>query len=665
MNSRAFRHLLLVAGLGLLFGLNYAEGETDVDRRGVEIKHQESPNLFRHPTDLADWKARRQELQNALRASLALSPEPLRGTAEPRVFGRIELPDLTIDKVLLETHPGYFLTCNLYRPRELSGEHPAILCPHGHWPDGRLQMDVAVARSFNFARQGYVVLTYDMIGFGDSRQIRHDATGPMQELWGLTVSQLQTWNSICALEFLLSLPEVDAARIACTGASGGGTQTFLLCAVDERVAVSAPVNMISSHFQGGCICENAPYLRLDTYNVEIAALMAPRPMLMVSCSGDWTLNTPWVEYPLVKSIYALYGRADRVEMYRQIAGHNYNAKSREAVYKFFDHRLMGHSPGRDLKDEPVAGFKQDDLRIRREDWPEGLENQEALLARWRAGLAERLAAAAPRDAASLLAYQKSYGEVYPYSLAAKKPALTDLETWGTAPILRGERFYLGRKGEGDRIPARFYPAEKSGAPVVAWIDGEGSSAFTDALARPDSLPARLLSAGYSVLAPDVFNVGDAEAARERTGYFSTYNRSDVTHRVQDILTSIAWAEHVGRPVHLVGRGEGGLWVLLAQGLAGVTGSTIADAAQFDASSDPAFIERLFVPGLRRVGDFTTAAALAVPGRLFIHNTGDAFADAAYAHTYAAAGAKERLRLLRQPAGNDALLAFLCDAEAAR
>ncbi len=135
-----------------------------------------------------------------------------------------------------------------------------------------------------------------------------------------------------ALDFLESLPYVQRDAIGATGASGGGTQVFLLAAVDERVAVAAPVNMISLHMQGGCLCENQPGLRLDTNNVEIAATIAPRPLLMVSATGDWTTNTMQREYPAVRALYALRGAADRVHGVQFDAPHNYNRDSREAVY---------------------------------------------------------------------------------------------------------------------------------------------------------------------------------------------------------------------------------------------------------------------------------------------------------------------------------------------
>src|ERR1051325_815746 len=98
---------------------------------------------------------------------------------------------------------------------------------------------------------------------------------------------LQTWNSIRALDFVTSLPDVDASRIGVPGASGGGTQTFILCAVDPRPTVAFPAVMVSTAMQGGCTCENCSLLRVGTGNIELAALMAPRPLGM-SGADDWT-----------------------------------------------------------------------------------------------------------------------------------------------------------------------------------------------------------------------------------------------------------------------------------------------------------------------------------------------------------------------------------------
>ena len=229
--------------------------------------------------------------------------------------------------------------------RWVEGPFPGIACPHGHWGRGRLEnteLGSIAGRCINFARQGMVAFSYDMVGYNDSDQFVHREIGGRREaLWGIGALSLQLWNSIRVVDFLASLADVDAERIGCTGASGGGTQTFLLMAVDERIKAAAPVNMVSAFMQGGCRCENQGHLRLDINNVEIASCMAPRPLLMVSCTGDWTANTPEVEFPAVRAIYGLYGAQNKVSEVQIDAPHNYNQPSREAVYAFFKRHLLG------------------------------------------------------------------------------------------------------------------------------------------------------------------------------------------------------------------------------------------------------------------------------------------------------------------------------------
>src|SRR5206468_4262871 len=212
-------------------------------------------------------------------------------------------------KVFFASLPGHYVSGSLYRPkasreRKRPEKYPGVLCPHGHWANGRFfdagekaaqnQIQEGAektiegaryplqARCAQLARMGCVVFHYDMVGNADSKSIAHRAgfTDVEAELRLQSFMGLQTWNSIRSLDFLLSLPDVDPKRIGVTGASGGGTQTFILCAIDDRPAAAFPAVMVSTAMQGGCVCENCSYLRQDTGNVELAALFAPKPLGM-------------------------------------------------------------------------------------------------------------------------------------------------------------------------------------------------------------------------------------------------------------------------------------------------------------------------------------------------------------------------------------------------
>ena len=246
--------------------------------------------------------------------------------------------DYIVSKVYFESLPG------LLRDRQSVSARSARAVPRD--PLAARPLGVRAARehrrsrrcpgrAINLARQGFVVFTYDMIGYNDSRQLPHTFGGQRESLWGLSLAGLQLWNSIRALDFLETLPlRATATRIGATGASGGGTQTFLLAAVDDRVTVAAPVNMISLHMQGGCLCENLPGLRLDTNNVEIAATIAPRPLLMVSATGDWTHEHAGARVSRrCGSIYALFGaRGSRARACGSRRRTTTTATAREAMY---------------------------------------------------------------------------------------------------------------------------------------------------------------------------------------------------------------------------------------------------------------------------------------------------------------------------------------------
>jgi hypothetical protein len=407
-----------------------------------------------------------------------------------------------------------------------------------------------------------------MVGYGDSQQLAHtfgdpSVRGSRENLWGLSLAGLQLWNSIRAVDFLQALPYVRRDAIGATGESGGGTQTFLLAAVDDRISVAAPVNMISLHMQGGCLCENTPGLRLDTTNVELAATIAPRPLLMVSATGDWTAETLEVEYPAVRSIYALFGADDRVNAVRIEAEHNYNKASREAMYAWMARWLQGaprdvRVAERSITVDPLQNL----LVFYNRPRPASAVDAETLTANWIAAAKRQLAAGPPATFASALRHALGFGS----DAAVAAPSRTGRDV------------------------------------LIATSDRELEKAVADAGLRAVAIQ---------------FTPFDADAA-SKVRHFDTYNRTATSQRVADIVAAIR--SHPGAPI--VADGDAALATVLASAVVS-TPLAVLDVGKFDTTSDAGYLERLYVPGLRRTGDLQTAAA-ATRGRLVVHNAGDTF-----------------------------------------
>jgi hypothetical protein len=532
-------------------------------------------------TSSEQWNKRAAHLRELILASAGLLPIPERTPLRASIFDEVTRADYRVSKVYFESLPGFFVTGNLYRPLG-DGPFPAIYSPHGHWAYGRLENSAVASvpgRAINLARQGFVVFTPDMIGYNDSRQLEHRLFGGAREkLWGLTIAGLQLWNGIRGLDFLESLPYVRRDAIGATGASGGGTQVFLLAAVDQRVAVAAPVNMISLHMQGGCLCENQPGLRLDTNNVEIAATIAPRPLLMVSASGDWTVNTMEREYPAVRAIYSLMGAPDRVHGVRFDAPHNYNQSSREAVYAWMA-RWLQNAPSDVRREERTftADPLPDVLVFHHRPPPDGALTPAALTTNW-------------------------------IDNARRQLSTTPLEVRA-----RALRHALG-----------------IGEPSTASPVGANRNARRTVLASGlgPAVEQQLRSAGFTIKNIE-FTPFDADEAA-KIAHFDTYNRTAASQRVADIVDAMRAAPEA--PV--VASGDAALAALLALSVEPALPPkgdqphaprtrAVVDVGDFDTGSDAAFVERLYIPGLRRAGDLSTAAAMA-GDRLVIHNAGERF-----------------------------------------
>ncbi len=285
-------------------------------------------------SDKKSWQKHAQEIRQGILDGAELSNYEFKKPTNIVIHSKKDLNGYSVENVSFQSIEGIYVTGNLYRPAELSGLPPkgktaGILCPHGHGPDPRFAA-YTQQRCATLARMGAVVFAYDMIGVGDSKQSIHKIEKALK---------LQIINSKAALDFLLGLPNIDKNRIGMTGESGGGTQTFILSAIDDRIKVSVPVVMVSGYFFGGCVCESGmPIHKRPTHqttNVEIAATFAPKPLLLISDGGDWTVNTPTMEYPYIKNVYSFFGATDKIEnVHLANEKHDYGPSKRQAAYPF-------------------------------------------------------------------------------------------------------------------------------------------------------------------------------------------------------------------------------------------------------------------------------------------------------------------------------------------
>ena len=294
--------------------------------------------------DHDSWDAYANLVRRHIQEGAGLAPWPKRTPLNAVIHSRRVFDGYTVENVFFESAPGNFVTGNLYRPLNARPPYAAILSPHGHTgavvksedyeKQGRFEAEMQ-RRCASLAKMGAVVLAIDMFACGDSMQI----VGQEAHRQPLAFT-IQTWNSTRAIDFLLSLDGVDPKRVGVSGYSGGGTQSFIATALDPRIAVCVPVTMVSSYHFGGCPCESGqPIHRSSEHfvsNAMIAALAAPRPMLLVSDGKDWTQYTPKTEYPFIKKIYGYYGvEAEVANVHLPDEGHDYGPSKRDAAYRFF------------------------------------------------------------------------------------------------------------------------------------------------------------------------------------------------------------------------------------------------------------------------------------------------------------------------------------------
>lgn len=655
-------------------------GEQPRDTRLGPLAGERGDFLLAPAESSDEWQARRQRVRRIMQVALGLWPPPTQTPLNAVVRDRRDCGDYTIEKVYFESLPGFFVTGSLYRPKGKRGRRPGVLSPHGHFPGGRFQ-DVGreavrrqiasgaerfedggrsfmQSRHVQLARMGCVVFHYDMIGYADSQQLTADLVhrfsaarrrhkqpprrgfySAAAELRLQNPMGLHTYNSQRALDFLVGLPDVDPERIAVTGGSGGGTQTFMLCAVDDRPLVSVPVVIVSADRQGGCTCENISGLRIGTYNLDFTALHAPKPLLLIS-ADDATRTMPKRGFPELRQHYrVLGGEANLRHAALLHFPHNYNHVSRTAMYHFVNQHLrLGLKEP--ILERPYERLTREELTVWDDDHPrpKGGRPFELKLLDWLARDSDgQMQSITPTDKVSLARYREVVGTAWDI-LLRDLPDDAGVRFVPKSTSMRGKyRETLGlltyRSIEDHRaqLPCvRLAPPGKSRRTVL-WIDGSGKAVLYEKDGSLKAEAVKLLDAGARVVGVDLLDQGEFLAdgkppARQRSlegeeghcGWTYCYNLPLLAKRVHDILAVIEAHQFAGRstedaPIEVIARGPAAVWAAagVVQSRGAVSRATL-DTQGFRFAQLSNVYDADFLPGAVKYGDVPGLLALAAP-----------------------------------------------------
>jgi dienelactone hydrolase len=626
------------------------------------------------------WRERAERLRRQLLVATGLWPMPTKTPLNAKIYGRVDRDGYTVEKVTLESYPGFFVTGNLYRPKGKSGKLPGVLSPHGHFSNGRFyeaplkevreqfvegaeRFDVGgryphQARCVTLARMGCIAFIWDMVGYADSQQISEDVahhykkqrlemetpTGwgfysPQAEMQLQTIMGLQTYNSLRVLDWFSELPDVDPKRIGVTGESGGGTQTMLIGALDSRPAVLFPAVMVSTAMQGGCTCENCSYLRVGTGNVEFAAMAAPRPLGMTA-ADDWTKEIAAKGLPELQQHYAMLGVPKNI-MAKPLLQfpHNYNYVSRAVMYRFMNDQLkLGlENPivEEDFKPLPIAEMSVWDADHPKP--PAGTEFERSLLKWITEDSARQMSALAPTDAKSLAEFRRVVGGAVDAMIGSEVPSADAIDFQKVATTERPEyeltTALINSHHDREQLPAVILKPKKWNGQVVIWTDGAGKAAlFNGSELRP--AVKNLLDGGAEVVGVDLLDQGEFLAdgkpllktrrvanSRDYAGFTYGYNRPLFAQRVHDLLTVIAAIRSLSdapNKVRLIGIGGAGPLAAAARGQAGSAVDRLAiDTGHFRFANITSIDDPDFLPGATKYGDIEVILALSAPDDLWI------------------------------------------------
>ncbi len=646
---------------------------------------------FTPPASLEAWEQQATEVRLRTQVALGVYPAPELAKPVAQIYGAVQRDNYTVEKIAFESLPGFWVTGSLYRPYPLPKEPmPGFLSPHGHWADGRFydagretarkelasgaeRFEAAArhplqARCVQLARMGCTVLHWDMVGYADSIQLdfgrmhgnrdTKNAPAPVTDNGWLLLSVpaeanqqsipgLQTLNTWQATRVLLSLPGIDPKRIGITGASGGGTQSFIGSALDPAITASFPAVMVSTGMQGGCTCENACHLRIGQGNVHLAALTAPRPLGMTA-ADDWTRNMANDGFPELVKLYQLYGHKERVRLAPFLHfGHNFNHVSATQIYGWVNEyfKLGLESPVLESDFKPLTKEEMSVWDANHPKPPAGVEYERSLTKVWK----EKCEAAL-----ELLVEQakQDHGKAYRETVRNATRILIGADTVAATGEFTSAQGACTLKGPLQlEQPAVRFPAANGSKqpPVILAADKLDDFVIDGKLKAPwDQLSAAGRAVVIVKVTLDPTANGEQPLVENRRAAAFTFGYN-LTYVAKSALLLLATADAVkdaeggSSPVLIASQSAAPAAALALAAKADAFQAAAVDTHGFRFESVASIADPLFLPGGSRYGDLPGLLAAAAPVPLLVD--GEQAASLAWAQRlYAASGAESGLTI---------------------
>jgi dienelactone hydrolase len=334
----------------------------------------------------ADWEAHKAEYRRQLAEMLGLDPMPERTDLKAVITGKLDHPQFTVEKLVFQSRPGLYVTANLYIPKGLTGPAPTILyvCGHGNVKKNGISYGSKVAMQHWpewFARNGYVSLIIDTLELGEIEGEHHGTYRRGMWFWhdrGYTPAGVEAWNSIRALDYLETRPEVDKTRLGITGRSGGGAYSWWVAALDERIKVAVPtagITDLQNYVVDGAIAGHCDCMfMVNTYRWDfgmVSALVAPRALEIQNTDKDTIFPLDGVNrvHVATRNIYDLTNSATKnLGLIITEGPHKDTQELQVPAFKWFNRQFKNDDGPIELLATPL--FEPEQLKVLRAHPPD-------------------------------------------------------------------------------------------------------------------------------------------------------------------------------------------------------------------------------------------------------------------------------------------------------